>query len=194
MKESLESDQCSICQKGGGKCICGGCRNYFCVKHFDEHRKELSKRFDDDIVRTHDEFVEQINKISGRDCTASKLLEEIDRWETLALNKVHQAAERAREQLIQVVAHEKSKLKNDFERITKEIHDRLGELNFDENDIENLRQRLNEMQLSLSELIQPTGKKTIIVMNDRFDWNQLIYVGMKIDSFGELIVIQNFIE
>ncbi|CAF2051501.1 unnamed protein product [Rotaria magnacalcarata] len=60
--------------------------------------------------------------------------------------------------------------------MTKEIRGRSEEDNFDENDIERLRQTINQMKISLKQLIQPTKTKTIIVTNDRIDWNRLIYV------------------
>ncbi|CAF4525085.1 unnamed protein product [Rotaria magnacalcarata] len=60
--------------------------------------------------------------------------------------------------------------------MTKEIRGRREEDNFDENDIERLRQTINQMKISLKQLIQPTKTKTIIVTNDRIDWNRLIYV------------------
>ncbi|CAF4915707.1 unnamed protein product, partial [Rotaria magnacalcarata] len=45
-----------------------------------------------------------------------------------------------------------------------------------ENDIERLRQTINQMKITLKQLIQPTTTKAIIVTNDRIDWNRFIYV------------------
>ncbi|CAF5034017.1 unnamed protein product, partial [Rotaria sp. Silwood1] len=176
MASRLESNQCSICQKADGECMCDGCKKYFCVKHFDQHRQQLSTKFDVGIVRTHDELFEQINKINPPNTTGSELFGEIDRWETEIYEKVHQAAEKVRHQLTKLLTEGKDTLKNDFEIMTKEIRDRRKELDFNENDIERLQQRLNQIQISVNRLVRSTETKAVIVTNDQINWNRIIYV------------------
>ncbi|CAF4792878.1 unnamed protein product, partial [Rotaria sp. Silwood2] len=167
--------------------MCDGCKNYFCVKHFNEHRQQLSINFDDEVVRTHDELTEQINRANQSKATASELFDEIDRWETVTIDKVCKAAEQARHQLTQLFIREKDALANDFEIMTKEIRNRRDEDDFDENDIERLREKINQIQISLEEFIRPTKTKAIIVTNEQIDWNRLIYVEKEDEKIGACI-------
>ncbi|CAF3897703.1 unnamed protein product [Rotaria sp. Silwood2] len=176
MASESESNQCSMCQKSTGKCICDGCKNYFCIKHFNQHRQQLSVKFDDEIVITHDELLEQMNRENQSNACASKLFDEIDRWKTVTIEKVHKAAEQVRDQLTQLLNREKDTLTQELGLMTKEIRDRRDEDDFDENDIEQLRQKLNQIQISLEQFIRLTTTKVIIVTNDRIDWNQFIYI------------------
>ncbi|CAF4268810.1 unnamed protein product, partial [Rotaria sordida] len=77
-----------------------------------------------------------MNRASQSNASASELFGEIDRWETVTIEKVHKAAERTRHQLTQLLTREKDSLTNDFGIMTKEIRGRRDEDDFDENDIE----------------------------------------------------------
>ena len=37
---------CVKCDKGGGIAMCSGCQQWFCIKHFNEHRQELAIEMD----------------------------------------------------------------------------------------------------------------------------------------------------
>ncbi|CAF3269354.1 unnamed protein product [Rotaria sp. Silwood2] len=187
MASGLGLSQCSICQKNAGKCMCDGCKNYYCVKHFNQHRQQLSMDFDDKVVRTHDELMEQMDRANQSKAAASELFDEIDRWEIVTIDKVYKAAEQARHQLTQLLTRDKDALTNDFEIMTKEIRNRRDEDDFDENDIERLRQKINQIQISLQEFIRPTKTKAIIVTNEQIDWNRLIYVEKEDERIGECI-------
>ncbi|CAF1214135.1 unnamed protein product [Rotaria sordida] len=187
MASGLEPTQCSVCQKSEGKCICNGCKNYFCIKHFNQHRQQLSTKFDDEVVTTHDELLEQMNRASQSNASASELFDEIDRWETVTIEKVHKAAERVRHQLTQLLTQEKASLTNDFGTMTKEIRNRRDEDAFDENDIERLHRKINQIQISLKQFTGTTKTRAIIVANDQVDWNRFIYVDKKENRISEWI-------
>ncbi|CAF3737270.1 unnamed protein product [Rotaria sp. Silwood1] len=59
-----ESKQCSICNKPIAKSFCIGCKKYFCRKDFKEHEQQLSIKFDNEIVRSHDELLDRIYKVN----------------------------------------------------------------------------------------------------------------------------------
>ncbi|CAF2052870.1 unnamed protein product [Rotaria magnacalcarata] len=124
MTSKLELNRCSTCQKSTGKCMCDGCKNYFCSKHFEQHRQQLSIKFDDEISRTHDQLLEQINRINQSSVSTSELFNEIDRWETVTVEKIHKAADQARRQLTQLLNTDKDTLAKDFGTMTIEIRGR----------------------------------------------------------------------
>ncbi|CAF4596734.1 unnamed protein product, partial [Rotaria sp. Silwood2] len=124
----------------------------------------------------HAELLEQLNRVNQPNAPSLDLFDDINRWEAVALEKVHKAAERARQHLTQLLTGEKDTLMKEFGIMTKEIRDRREEVDFDENDIERLQKKINQMQISLQQVIRPTKTKAIIMKNDQIDWNRLICV------------------
>ncbi|CAF1295605.1 unnamed protein product [Rotaria sp. Silwood1] len=133
-------------------------------------------KFDNEVVRKHDELLEKLNTVNQSNAPVPELFDEIDRWETVTTEKVHKAAERARHQLTELLAQEKDALTKDFGIMTKEIRDRRDETNFDESDIERLQQKIDQIQISLQQVIRPTIITSIIRTNDQVDWDRFIYV------------------
>ncbi|CAF4716005.1 unnamed protein product, partial [Rotaria sp. Silwood2] len=60
--------------------------------------------------------------------------------------------------------------------MTKEIRDRRKEFNFDENDIERLPQKLNQIEILVNRLVRSTETNVVIVTNDQINWNRVIYI------------------
>ncbi|CAF3324301.1 unnamed protein product [Rotaria sp. Silwood2] len=171
-----ESNLCSICNKPSVKYFCIGCKKYFCPKDFKEHEQQLSVKFDNEIVRSHDELFDQIQKLERSNYLSSDLFAQIEQWKKLTINKVEKAAERARNELIELIDKQKIKITNQLEPITKEIRCHREEETFVENDIDRLKEKLNEIQKIVEQFIRKDTNKTIIVDNDEIDWNRLIYI------------------
>ncbi|CAF4766250.1 unnamed protein product, partial [Rotaria sp. Silwood2] len=60
--------------------------------------------------------------------------------------------------------------------ITEEIRCRREEENFVENDIDRLEQKINEIKQKFEQFNQKDTTQSIIVSNDKIDWNRLIYI------------------
>lgn len=162
------------------------------MKRLEEHRQQLSMKFDDEIIGTHDQLLEQIYKISSSNIFIPEQFDEINQWEAETIDKVRQAAERTRQQLSQLLNETKDKLIKGFGTIAREIRNRREEADFDENDIDKLRQKLNEMKLSLIQLTHSPNTKTIIIAkNDQIDWNRLIHVQNELNEVCEWIVYRS---
>lgn len=176
MDSTSERNRCSVCQKSEVKCICYGCKTHFCIRHFNEHRQGLSIKFDDEVVRSHDELLEKINAACKMNTSSPELVDEIDVWEMVTLDMVRKAAEQARYKLVQILNQQKQILMQEYGMMSKEIGARRKEDEFDENDIVKFRQKMNQIQISLTEILQPKRSKMILVKSDPLDWNRLIYV------------------
>ncbi|CAF4881146.1 unnamed protein product [Rotaria sp. Silwood1] len=174
-----KSSVCSICNKPSIKYFCIGCKQHFCPKDFKEHEQQLSIEFDNAIVRSHDELLNQIQKLEKSDIFLSDLFAQINEWKITTINKVEKAAEKAHHELIELIDKQKIKITKQLEAIAKEIRCRREEENFLENDIDRLKQKLNEIQQTFRQLIQKDTNKSIIINNDQIDWNRLIYIGEK---------------
>ncbi|CAF3006416.1 unnamed protein product [Rotaria sp. Silwood2] len=176
MATGNESNLCSICNKPSVKYFCIGCKKYFCPKDFKEHEQQLSVKFDNEIVRSHDELLDQIQKLEKSNYLSLDLFAQIEEWKKITINKIEKAAERAHHELVELIDKQRIKITNQLEPITKEICCRREEQNFLENDIDRLKENINEIQKTLQQFILKDTNKTIIVDNDQIDWNRLIYI------------------
>ncbi|CAF1380555.1 unnamed protein product, partial [Rotaria sordida] len=133
-------------------------------------------QFDDEIVRTHDELLDQIQKLEKSNILPSDLFDQIEQWKKTTIDKVEKAAKRARHQLVELTDKQRSSITKQFEPITKEIRFRREEEDFLEKDIDRLKQKLNEIKQKLQQFTQKDTTKTIIVDNDQIDWNRIIHI------------------
>ncbi|CAF1050073.1 unnamed protein product [Adineta steineri] len=176
MATGISSNRCSICEKNAAMCNCIGCKAFFCMKHFNEHRQQLTIQFDVDVVEAHDKLLEQINQMEELKNTSSDLFSTIDQWESSTIEIVKRTADRARQQLTQLLDNEKEALRKQFDSLTQEIRRRREEDEFAENDLRQFRERINKLQQSLKQLAQPNNIDVIASQIGQVDWNRLIYV------------------
>ncbi|CAF2408543.1 unnamed protein product [Rotaria sp. Silwood2] len=179
MATGNESNLCSICNKSSTKYFCIGCKKYFCPTDFKEHEQQLSMKFDNEIVRSHDELLDQIQKLEKSNYVSLDLFTRIEQWKKTTINKVEKAAETVHHKLIELIDKQRIRIREQLEPITKEIRFLHGEENFLENDIDRLQNKINEIQQMLELFIQKDINKTIIIENDQIDWNRIIKIREK---------------
>ncbi|CAF4042345.1 unnamed protein product, partial [Rotaria sp. Silwood2] len=126
-----------------------------------------------------DFLLKQINKVDQPITPSPELLSQIDRWENDTIDNVQKTAKKIRYQLTELLNRDRNQLINQFEILTQEITTLKEEDDFAEDDIEQLRKTINQIQLSLEQLNLPEKGKFIIVENNEIDWNNLISVEEK---------------
>ncbi|CAF3303296.1 unnamed protein product [Rotaria socialis] len=176
MATAAESNLCSVCTKPLGKYFCTGCKKYFCPKDFKEHEQQLSIKFDNEVVRSHDELLVQIQKLEKANHFSSDLFIQIEQWKKTTINKVEKAAERARHELGELIDKQRMTITKQLEPIAKEIRSRREEECFVENDIDRLRKKIGDIQRTVEQLNRKDTTKSIIFDNDQIDWNRIIYI------------------
>lgn len=179
MTTELEPNRCSTCDKTAAKCNCAGCKSYFCVKHFNEHRQQLSVKFDDDIVKAQGDLVKKVDEVNQLIMPSTDLLSQIDQWENETIANVHKTAEKIRSQLTELVNQDRTQIRNQFDKLTKEIVTLKEDDDFAEDDIIRLHSTINQIQKSIEQLSSPGKAKYIIVENSEFDWDRLISIEEK---------------
>ncbi|CAF1524385.1 unnamed protein product [Rotaria sp. Silwood1] len=102
MAADNELNLCSICSKLSAKSFCTGCKKYFCRKDFKEHEEQLLIRFDNEIVRSHDELLDLIQKLEKSNYLSLHVFDQIEQWKKTTINKVKKAAEKVQHELIQL--------------------------------------------------------------------------------------------
>ncbi|CAF3990515.1 unnamed protein product [Rotaria sp. Silwood2] len=176
MATADELQLCSTCNKPSAKCFCIGCKKYFCSKDFKEHERQLSIKFDNEIVRSHDELLDQIQKLEQSNSLSLDLFDQIEQWKITTINKVEKAAEKAHHELVELIDKQRTIITKQFKLITEEIRCCREEENFVENDIDRLKQKINEIKQKFEQFNQKDTTQSIIVSNDQIDWNRLIYI------------------
>ncbi|CAF3366472.1 unnamed protein product [Rotaria socialis] len=188
MAKVADSSLCSVCNKIPGRCFCVGCKKYFCSKDFKEHEKQLSIQFDNEIVRSHDELLDIIQRLENPDDLSYDLFDQIDQWKKITISKVKNAAARARHDLIELIDKRRTAVTKQLEAIAKEIRSHRDEENFLEDDIARLRTKLNEIQKVLEQFTRKDTKRAIIATNDQIDWDRIIHIQGK-HKIGEYIYL-----
>ena len=96
--------------------MCNGCERSFCVKHFVEHRQELSQQMDE-IVQEHDLLRQGMNSQGNGEL----LLKQIDQWEEKTIEQIQAHARKVRLDLRQLLEQRKNQLQTSVNKLTEEL-------------------------------------------------------------------------
>lgn len=137
---SVKASLCVKCEKGGGIAICSGCQQQFCVKHFLEHRQELSARMDE-IGQQHDLLRQDLLK----ETSEHPFLARIQTWEQESIVKIQVAAEIARADLQQILDRRKTNAKSFVEMMTSEFQASQELENYTEIELDRWKKKLGDL-------------------------------------------------
>jgi len=148
MATATGKNQCAICQKEKRTVLCDGCLKTFCYSHLNDHRQELSKEFDEvqvirDIFRQT--LAEQIS-----DPRKHHLIVEINQWEQESIKKIQNAAEDARQQLLQHVTSHATNIEKRLTKLTEQLRQSREENDFVETDINQWKEQLQQLNEELT--------------------------------------------
>ncbi|CAF1166910.1 unnamed protein product, partial [Didymodactylos carnosus] len=135
----------------------------FCRKDFNEHQQQLSTQLDI-IVREHDSVKQSIHQTC--DAITLKVFDEIEKWETEWMKKVKMAADRAREEVLDIVSEPKKQLK----RITDEIRPRMEEEDYVEYDLDRWMNEIKQVNADMKAMTSTT----VIESGDECEWKEMI--------------------
>ena len=146
MASSVNREECIQCEHGLGITICGGCREWFCATHFDEHRKELTTKMDDiseDIDFIQNAFIERN--------TTHPCLARIDQWEQQSINRIRAEAEEARSDLRKSLTQTKDQIKTGLHQLTKDLESSRTSDDYTEIELDKWKNQLTEFRMMLDE-------------------------------------------
>ncbi len=141
MASAIMKQTCTKCSKGGGIAMCNGCQQSFCIKHFVEHRQELSQQMED-IGQEHDLLRRDMTYEKGTHALSSC----IDQWEQEAIKTVQTTAKKARIDLQKFVDETKNELKISVDRLTEELRTCRESDDYTEIDIKKWTEQLKELR------------------------------------------------
>ena len=138
---------CVICNKEMRTYLCDGCSQRFCLKHLDEHRKHLEKEFDQ-IETEHDEFRQMINE-HKQDSTMHPIIDQINQWERNSIDRVKQTAQECREMFLNHAGSLLLDVEKKFDQLTEQMKAMRQENEFNDLDLNQIKQKLNQMKREL---------------------------------------------
>ena len=139
---------CFICEKEKSTYTCDGCSKRFCKQHLKDHENELELELDQiederNIFRqTLSEQVEQPNK--------HDLIQQINKWEQRSINKIQQTAEGNRQLILKLMNKHFEKIEIDLNLLTNQIKEIRQESDFNELNLNELRNKLERLQKKLN--------------------------------------------
>ncbi|CAF2176172.1 unnamed protein product [Rotaria magnacalcarata] len=139
---------CSKCNKAAGILNCYGCGKDFCYRHVTEHRQQLNKEMDN-LATKHDEFQQAIAD-QEKQSNSHPLIQNINQWEQESINKIRQAAENARKELVATLATHRTTVKEDLTRLITELSKARNEDDYVETDLKEWTEKLNSLQKDLN--------------------------------------------
>ncbi|CAF1184646.1 unnamed protein product [Rotaria sordida] len=132
---------CVKCDKGAGITICGGCEEWFCAKHFTEHRQGLGEKMDH-VGQQHD-FLQ--NKLTETNVTHS-FHSHINEWETASIKKIQEVAKKARTDLEKYLNETKTELRESLGKIKNELASSHQSGNYTEIELKEWTDELNKLR------------------------------------------------
>ena len=145
MASSVTSKQpCVKCDKGGGIAMCSGCQQWFCIKHFNEHRQELAIEMD---------HVGEEHNLLQRDLSQNNhehdLLSHVNDWEQKSIAKIQTTAEQVRIDIQKYLDNNKQQRRTFLDRLTDELKASLQSDDYIETDLKKWLEQLKEIRKML---------------------------------------------
>ena len=137
---------CFICEKEKSTYTCNGCSKQFCRQHLKDHENELElDRIENErniFRQTLSERIKQPNK--------HDLIQQINQWEQLSINKIQQTAEKNRQSILNHMNKHFQKIEIDLNLLTNQIKEIRQENDFNELNLIDLRNKLERLQKKLN--------------------------------------------
>ncbi|CAF1429157.1 unnamed protein product [Rotaria sp. Silwood1] len=102
------------------------------------------------------------------------------------------ATEKVRRGVTQLIDKQRTVMIKQLNSIKTEIDSHQKDQNFNEIDIDQLNQKINEIQETLRQFIEKGVNKAIIVDHDKIDWDRVIYVQEDLES--DIAMFKDFID
>jgi hypothetical protein len=103
---------------------------------------------DEDAIPLHDQL-QQILDEQTKKPSHHPLMKQINEWKQLSVEKIHQAADSAREQLIQLINTHARKMKETLERLTEQLRKARNDDQFFETDLKEWTKKLDALKKDL---------------------------------------------
>ncbi len=133
----------------------------------------------DRIVEERNRLQDVINDGIQPNDQQSPLIEQIDQWQNITIEKVKQVAAQARQQAIQLLNSKRTKINIEFKSFSQELAHLKESENYAEHELTRLNEMIDQFKQDLRQSAQPTTIELHTEQSDGINWNRLIYVAEK---------------
>ncbi|CAF1361440.1 unnamed protein product [Adineta steineri] len=140
--------QCFTCHRENNTFTCEGCSKRFCAIHLPEHLQRLNEELHH-IIDDYNEFKERINE-QKQNSQNHSLIEQIDQWEKISIEKVKQKAQNWRETVIESSQTFINNIEMKFNDLNIQIQQLQKETDFNEVNLNYLRNQLRKITEELN--------------------------------------------
>ena len=148
MATAPSKSQCATCGKGNAILKCGGCSRDFCRQHFGDHRQQLETQLEE--VEVNRDLLRQTLSEQAAEPQKHSLIKQIDRWERDSIRRIQQAAEEARQTLLQQTTTHIRHIEVELNELTDRIRHGRKEEDFIETDLRYWNKQLAELTEELN--------------------------------------------
>lgn len=139
--------QCFACKKASRTFNCEGCSQNFCADCLTKHLQELKKNLAT-IESEHEQFRQKVNE-QKKEPKKRSLIQQIDDWEEASIGTIKQTAQQCRQRLINYTSKFINNIENKLNDLTKQIKQIAQENQFNEIDLDELKDRLKLLREQL---------------------------------------------
>ncbi|CAF0764606.1 unnamed protein product [Adineta steineri] len=178
MAKANNKTLCFTCNKEKITYPCEGCSQRFCLIHLTEHQKNLSDELNH-IINDYDQFKQTINE-QKQNPQNDLLIKEIDQWERNSIEIIQQKAQNCREVVIQYSQTFLDDIEKKFNGLSEQIKEIHGENEFNEINLNYLRNQLikiteelnNPTNISIKEGSQSFINEISIILLKKPTWDK----------------------
>ncbi|CAF4076236.1 unnamed protein product [Adineta steineri] len=166
---------CSVCHKEAGICNCTGCKAFFCMKDFANHRQWLSGEFEK-VIEARNRLQEVVSDRKILADFRAALYTYIDQWKTDALDKIQYTAEKTRVQTAKILDDKIQDVDNGLHGVTEQLRAMQDMNNYVEDDLDQLNDHIENIMEEFKHLKGSSEIRICKENSEQLDWNSLIYV------------------
>jgi len=154
---------------------CTGCDEYFCWKDFKTHREAMFTELDK-VIEKRNHLQDEINNVAKCNHQQSPLIQQINEWQDITIEKVKQVAAQVRQKAAHLLNSKQMKISTDFNDFSQELARLKESENFVEHDLTRLNQMISQFKQDLRQLTQPTTIKLHTEQSNEINWDRLIHI------------------
>ncbi|CAF1486670.1 unnamed protein product [Adineta steineri] len=170
--------QCFTCKKEKITYPCEGCSQRFCLIHLPEHQQGLTEELNC-IIDDYNEFTERING-EKQNLHNHSLIEQINQWERNSIEQIQQKAQECRETVIESSRLFINDIENKFNDLNKQIQELHTENDFNEINLNYLRNQLGKVteelndpsKISIQKYSQACMNEISFILSRRSKWGK----------------------
>jgi chromosome segregation ATPase len=130
----------------------------------------------DELTVNRNELQEKISKASSHKHSGSSLLSRIDAWQEDTIQKVKEAAQQARQQVLKIINSKQEEITTQFQALSKEMEQLRETEDVLEQDLSRLKNQIEQLHKGLENVSQPPAIELNMKQSEQIAWHRMIYV------------------